>query len=294
MPDRNRYISMELVEHLADELETSPRMCKTVVLCGIGESTLHPELDQIVRKLSDTGVEVVMTTNGERMNTRRFEELVAQGLSGFNFSLNAATSETHRKVMRLKRFDQIMRNLQEIVEVRHKLYPHILLNVSFVVCNLNHHEVMDFVEFWRTKSISKIWLHPVNNRAGLLSEEARSVSMDMFERMYQSNELVTVDIFRNVAEEGNICKIASALIFLSADGEMRLCAMDYRRVTSYGILGQKSIREMHMEKLSGYARGEMTGFCSGCDFCPPRIKGVGQNSFLEDQRCSFPVSQVEG
>lgn len=289
IPDRNRYISMEVIEHLADELKRTPMMRKTVVLCGIGESTLHPELNRIVRTLSNVGVRVEITTNGERMNAQRFEELIAQGLSGFNFSLNAATSETHRKVMRLRRFDRIVDNLQEILEVRHRIYPHILLNVSFVVCNLNYHEVTDFVEFWRTKGVSQIWLHPINNRAGLLTEEVGSVALETFERRYHSDDLVKVDIFRNAAGKEHLCKIASSLIFISADGEMRLCAMDYQRVTSYGRLGQRSIREMHMEKLLGYARGEMAEFCSGCDFCPPGINRASHSSFVKDKGCSFPT-----
>lgn len=289
LPDRNRYVSMDVIEHLADEMKITPMLRKTVVLCGIGESTLHPELNRIVQTLSSAGARVEMTTNGERTNGKRFEELIEQGLSSFNFSLNAATSETHRKVMRLKRFDRIMDNLQEILEVRQHSFQHIPLNVSFVVCNLNHHEVTDFVEFWRTKGISQIWLHPINNRAGLLTKGVGSVDLGKFERKYQDDDLVTVDIFRNAVEKENLCKIARSLIFISSDGMVRLCAMDYQRLTSYGIVGQKPVREMHIEKLLGYARGEMTEFCIGCDFCPSGIVKASDNPFVIDNGYRLPA-----
>src|SRR5262245_22069315 len=95
MPDKKRFIAMELIERLAAELRRHPVL--GVVLCGIGESTLHPQLNEIVRTLADTGAKIEMTSHGGgRMDTRRFETLVDHGLSGFSFSLNAATAPTHQ------------------------------------------------------------------------------------------------------------------------------------------------------------------------------------------------------
>ena len=269
MPDRKRYLDLEVVERLADELRGEPKR-RQVVLCGIGESTLHPQLDRIVSTLAEAGAFVAMTTNGELLTPPRFEELAALGLASFNFSLNAATAETHRRVMKLKRFDRIVANLEEILELRRRAWPEVRVHASFVVCTANQHEVAAFVEYWRPRGPSQIWLHPVNNRAGLLGAEIKSASLDGFAAAYRDDPLVAVDIFRDHAEEDNLCKIASSLMFISADGEMRLCAMDYRRQTSYGNLRQKSLQQMHFEKLLGYVRGEQRDFCRGCDFCPSR------------------------
>ncbi|HEX5759809.1 MAG TPA: radical SAM protein [Thermoanaerobaculia bacterium] len=269
MPDRKRYLDLEVVERLADELRGEPKRWQ-VVLCGIGESTLHPQLDRIVSTLAEAGAFVAMTTNGELLTPRRFEELAALGLGSFNFSLNAATAETHRRVMKLKRFDRIVANLEEILELRRRAWPQVRVHVSFVVCTANQHEVAAFVEYWRPRGPSQIWLHPVNNRAGLLGAEIKSASLEGFAAAYRGDPLVAVDIFRDHAEEDNLCKIARSLMFISADGEMRLCAMDYRRQTSYGNLRQKSLQQMHFEKLLGYVRGEQRDFCRGCDFCPAR------------------------
>ena len=270
MPDKKQFLPMELVERLADEIRQTPPLL--IILCGIGESLLHPQLDRIVRTLSETGTRVEMTTHGGRMNVPRFEELVAQGMMGFNFSLNAATAETHRAVMRLKDFQQTVANLEEIVELRVRAYPHVAMHVSFVVCTLNYHEVVDFVEFWRPKGLSKIWLHPVNNRNGLRSPDVEASDMDTFARLYADDNQVQVDIFSDLGEEDDLCKVAKKLIFISADGEMRLCAMDYKRVTSYGNLMHKGLEEMHRGRLLRYLRGEMNEFCTGCDFCPVAIR----------------------
>ncbi|HEV7684315.1 MAG TPA: radical SAM protein [Pyrinomonadaceae bacterium] len=268
MPDKKTFIAMDLIDRLAGQLGQDQQKQKLVVLCGIGESTLHPQLDQIVKKLSATGAYVAMTTNGSRMHIELFEQLVKSGLISFNFSLNAATAETHQKVMRLKDYDQIVENLEQVLAFKQKRYPHIRVNVSFVVCDLNTHEVSDFVSRWRPRGVSEIWLHPVNNRAGLLSADVKAAQLEAYAELYKRDPLVVVDVFKHREVRDNICKIARSLMFISADGEMRLCAMDYGRKTTYGNLRKKSIQQMHFDKLLSYVRGEVRSLCAGCDFCP--------------------------
>jgi molybdenum cofactor biosynthesis enzyme MoaA len=271
MPDKKRFISMELIDRLAEELRQ--HHVNLIVLCGIGESTLHPKLDQIVQTLASTGTKIEMTTHGgARMNRERFETLIAQGLSGFHFSVNAATAETHRKVMKLKDFDRTVANLREVAELRNKKYRHVAMHASFVVCDANVHEAPDFVEMWRPYHLSQMWLHPLNNRNGLLSPDMKRVSLTPLAEKYQGDPKVLVDVFSELHEDVAVCKIARNMIFISVDGTMRLCAMDYRRSTSYGNLADRSLPDMQRAKISRYVRGQMNEFCGGCDFCPSGIR----------------------
>jgi molybdenum cofactor biosynthesis enzyme MoaA len=271
MPDKKRFISMELIDRLAYELRQ--HHVNLVVLCGIGESTLHPKLDQIVETLAATGTKIEMTTHGgARMNRQRFETLIARGLSGFHFSINAATGPTHQKVMRLKDFDKTVTNLRDVAELRNNKYRHVAMHASFVVCDANQHEAADFVEMWRPYHLSKMWLHPLNNRNGLLSSEVRRVSIDHLADRYAGDPKVLVDVFSDLHEDESVCKIAKSMIFISVDGTMRLCAMDYKRATSYGNLMERSLPDMQRAKISRYVRGQMNEFCEGCSFCPAGIR----------------------
>jgi MoaA/NifB/PqqE/SkfB family radical SAM enzyme len=270
MPDKRSFISMDLIYRLADDIQNKPGF--SITLCGIGESLLHPQLDEIVRILVDAGGKVDITTNGGRMTPERFEELATMGIAEIHFSLNAATAETHNKVMRLKNFDKIVSNLQAILDVHHRFYPYTYVQLSFVVCDINQHEAHDFVNFWKPQNPTNIWLHPLNNRNGLLSPDVKpAANMQELKRRYAGDEKVVVDVFGKVPAD-NVCKIARVMTFISVEGEMRLCAMDYKRSTSYGNLRNKRLHEMHFDKLEGYSRGEMNKFCSGCDFAPEAIR----------------------
>jgi MoaA/NifB/PqqE/SkfB family radical SAM enzyme/glycosyltransferase involved in cell wall biosynthesis len=272
MPDKSSFMRLEVVEALAGQLarEARPRQ---VILCGIGESTLHPELPAIVRALSQAGARVCMTTNGARLDGGRFRDLIAEGLQEVNFSLNAATPETHFQVMRLRGFDRVRRNLAEVLELKRGRFPHVKVHVSFVLCNRNRHEVERFVEEWRGEPVTQIWIHPLNNRAGLLAPGVEAVDPEPLARRYAADERVVVDLFRHHPEHGNVCKIAQGLDFISVGGEVRLCAMDYRRTTSYGNVGDDLLRHLHLEKILSYRRGETLGLCRGCDFYPGPAAG---------------------
>jgi MoaA/NifB/PqqE/SkfB family radical SAM enzyme len=271
MPDKKRFLSMDVVERLAKELRN--HRITGVVLCGIGESTLHPQLDQIVRTLAATGTKIEMTTHGgARMDPRRFETLVDCGLTGFSFSLNAATADTHQKVMKLKDFERTVGNLREVIALRDRSHKHVSIHVSFVVCDANQHEAAAFVEQWREHRAVRIWLHPLNNRNGLLSPNLKPVSMDGLVAAYRDDPQVVVDVFGHLHDDDHLCKIAKAMVFISVDGTMRLCAMDYRRATSYGNLLERSLPDMQRTKVSKYLRGEMNDFCRTCDFCPSGIR----------------------
>ncbi|HKY43024.1 MAG TPA: radical SAM protein [Pyrinomonadaceae bacterium] len=277
MPDRTLYLPVEFVEALARHLDSAKRK-PNVVFCGIGESTMHPELEKITRIVASTGTLVSMTTNGARMTTDFFRRLTAAGMTAFNFSLNATTAETHRKMMKFKAFDKINQVLDEILFLRRTTHNRTIVNVSFVVCEENEHEVDHFVNYWRPRGVSQIWLHPVNNRAGLLTEAARPVDLEKYVHKYMYDPLVVVDVLPKQNAGDDICKVARSFIFISAEGEMRLCAMDYRRETHYGNIGAVSLQSAHNKKLLAFLSGETRSICESCDFFPESCRQtVGNN-----------------
>ncbi|MHC4267821.1 MAG: glycosyltransferase [Planctomycetota bacterium] len=262
-----KFISMDLINILAEQIsrETGARQ---VILCGIGESTLHPKLEDIVDILSKAGAKVCMTTNGSLMNVDKFKQLADSGMVEFNFSLNANTTETHRHVMKMHNFKSIQSNLSAILDYKKKAYHAIDINVSFVLCKQNQHEVFDFVEEWRNTGVSKIWIHPVNHRAGLLSKDVNTVDISRIAERFAGDDMVIVDIFKHLPDDGDVCKIAQLLDFISVDGDMLLCALDYTRSSLIGNLKDTTLQQMHLTKFLKYKQKDIKDICHSCDFLP--------------------------
>jgi MoaA/NifB/PqqE/SkfB family radical SAM enzyme/GT2 family glycosyltransferase len=264
---KNAHMSMTVVRRIAEHLRAE-NGGRRVVLCGIGEPTLHPQLEDIVRELADVSSELCITTNGTRMNGALFERLVRCGLTEVNFSLNAATAATHRRVMNLRNFDGVIANVNEIVDLYRDRHPRVTVNVSFVLCDLNQHEAVSFADHWRTRNVTNVWIHPLNNRAGLLSPAVKPADPSFLEKRYADDPKVVVALFPHGTVHEKICRIARDIDFISVDGSMRLCAMDYKRATFFGHADTLSLQEMHLAKMLSYIRGDTELTCQGCDFCP--------------------------
>jgi MoaA/NifB/PqqE/SkfB family radical SAM enzyme len=269
--DRSRrFIELDKVHALAGGLrhEATP----TVVLCGIGEPTLHPELHEIIGVLSAAGVNVCLTTNGWSLSVARVDQMVARGLRELNVSLNAASADVHASLMQLRNFDEIVSACREIAAARDR-WPSLKLHVSFVLTEANEHEVETFVDTWDRAGISRIWLHPLTNRSGLIAPSCRRAhTVDLAER-FAGRPRVLVDLFPNGEGPANLCRVARGVDFISVEGDMLLCAQDYKARHRFGNLDHSSIGELHQNKVLEHLRGATAATCSSCSFCPSGFRG---------------------
>lgn len=271
----NKYLPMPMVERIAEQIEQDG-IRRKIVLCGIGEPTLHPDVEAIIRMLTSAGAMVCMTNNGSRMDIARFERYAEAGLREVNFSINAATEETRQRVMKQKNFDRVKKNVRDVLELRDSKYPHIEVHVSFVLCAQNHHEVDEFVAEWRDSTANHLWVHPVNNRANLLEEEDGLYDPMAIAKRYAGNNRVIVDLWDHgfAPESANMCSVAQATQFVSADGDVLLCALDHERKNILGNVMDRSLLYLQMQKLDDYRHGRFNDFCEGCTYCPRTHKSV--------------------
>jgi MoaA/NifB/PqqE/SkfB family radical SAM enzyme len=120
------------------------RVIRMYGLEGNGEPTLYERFDDLAAELLRNGATAYLITNGDRLTPASVDALVARGLDAVNFSLNAATAETHRRIMKLKDFDRVLGNIRRFVSAR-GAKPRPIVSVSMVVTRDNVHEVVDFI-----------------------------------------------------------------------------------------------------------------------------------------------------
>jgi MoaA/NifB/PqqE/SkfB family radical SAM enzyme len=271
----NKYLPMEVVERIAEELRHDG-IRRKIVLCGIGEPTLHPEVVNIVRILTEAGAEVCMTNNGSRMDTDRFTNLAEAGLQEVNFSVNATTDETRQLVMKQKNFERVRQNVRDVLALRDAQFPHIEVHLSFVLCPQNQHEVDDFVREWRDCTANALWIHPVNNRANLLTSEYGQINAEEVARRYSRDPRVIVDLWDHgfAPDAANLCSVVQATQFITSDGDILLCALDHERKNILGNVMSKSLVRLQTEKLDRYRHGHFNEFCEGCTYCPRTHKSL--------------------
>lgn len=140
---------------------------------GNGEPTLYDRFDELLFRVTSRGAAVYLISNGERLSADQIALLLASPTDAINFSLNAATAETHRRVMKLKGWDNVIRNISRFVRWRGGATAP-LLSVSMVVTRDNAHEVQQFLHFaeWQLK-VDRILIRPLSeiaNDSGVIED----------------------------------------------------------------------------------------------------------------------------
>ncbi|MCX5873743.1 MAG: radical SAM/SPASM domain-containing protein [Deltaproteobacteria bacterium] len=118
-----------------------------VDLTGSGEPLMNEALDQMVRIAKDSGCRVGFSTNGVLLTPDRLDKLLAAGLDWVAFSVDAATSETYKKIRVGASFEDVLDNLEYIKSVRNSRNDRCpSLMIFFVMMKANYFELPDMVE----------------------------------------------------------------------------------------------------------------------------------------------------
>ena len=114
-----------------------------------GEPMLDSHLEDKVRYIRDRGiVDIIVTTNAVYLSPARSRKLIEAGVTKLHVSMDAATQETYT-VCRGGDLAKVEANILEFVAIRDQMGSRLpILRTSFVVNELNEHEVELFEQKW--------------------------------------------------------------------------------------------------------------------------------------------------
>lgn len=223
----------ELSTELFDKLfkEAKEKGLSSINLSHGGEPLLNKNIINIVKKSKEAGIlDILIHTNGSLLTKEISKNLVEAGLTKINFSLDAATEETYKKVRIGGDFNKVMKNFLDFLEVKKKFgksYPRV--RVSFVYMDVNKHESQQFLDFWKDK-------------ANLVAfQDCRDYSKDLDD--------IEVD-----EKKEYLCEGLWHLMMISADGSIMPCLQDYRHECTLGNLKTHTIEECWKSEKMGQLR----------------------------------------
>jgi MoaA/NifB/PqqE/SkfB family radical SAM enzyme len=136
------YMAMPIIERLIDDIKD---FHPTITLFG-GEPLLHPQWEEIVKRIKGAGLRCNMISNGVLLR-KRAEEAVALGLDEIIFSLDGP-AEVHDAIRGGKGvFDRALEGFQHLQDAKErygKKKP--LVNVNTVIWEQNYTMLHDIVE----------------------------------------------------------------------------------------------------------------------------------------------------
>jgi radical SAM protein with 4Fe4S-binding SPASM domain len=106
-----------------------------------------------IKAAKDHGfIDIMMNTNGVLLNEKISNDIIDSGLTRLLIGFDGNSKETYEKVRVGANYDQVKANIEKFLSIRKKRNSKLpLVRLSFVVTEVNKHEVVDFYEYWKDK-----------------------------------------------------------------------------------------------------------------------------------------------
>ena len=117
---------------------------KSIMYAGEGEPLIHKQINEIVAKTKEVGIDVSFTTNAVAMNDR-FIENSLQHTSWVKVSLNGGSAKSYAQVHQTREIDfqRVINNLKKAVEFRNKNKLNCTIGVQSVLLPENADEMVN-------------------------------------------------------------------------------------------------------------------------------------------------------
>jgi MoaA/NifB/PqqE/SkfB family radical SAM enzyme len=231
-----------------------------VLLHGIGEPLLNPDLFRMITYLKGRGVTVVFNSDAIGLTEKKRRDLIQSGLDELRVSMDAATPETYRAIRGVATFDRVVENVTALGELKREsavLLPKIAL--WFTVMKKNLEELPLFIRLAAKMSAAQVNVQRlVHYGEGLavqdqsvygtltameetLLAEASRLSQELGVVLSASGNTTPVESLRPEERERpwSGCQRPWSLSYITANGNVLPCCISPWTAKDYGglILG---------------------------------------------------------
>lgn len=142
-----RHLSFEEFKHIIDQF---PGL-KWTNLTGEGEAFFNPDYLKMIEYLKSNGTCVYLVDTFDQMNEETSRRLIEMGVDGIYLSIDAATKETYEKIKVGCKFDRVINNLRNFIELKKEMRSPIPeLCVRYTLTSYNVKEIPQFMELMHT------------------------------------------------------------------------------------------------------------------------------------------------
>jgi radical SAM protein with 4Fe4S-binding SPASM domain len=261
--------SADLTPERASELLSQLPSVRRVVLHGIGEPTLNPQLPEIIDVVKARGAYALFNTNGLLLRGTLLEALVHSGLDEVRISVDAATPETYKLVRGADMFSRVIANAAALSETRKRLNsttPRSSLWMTGLKSNIR--ELPELVRIAADAGISEVYIQRLvysernlaradealygqmgdAEREGL--ESAERVAKELGVTLRGSSEAMPVEQAPEFAERPwSACRRPTSLMYITANGNVLPCCIAPFTDAPYGSLILGNTGRMSLEEI---------------------------------------------
>ncbi|MBI5050223.1 MAG: radical SAM protein [Nitrospirae bacterium] len=255
---RHDYMQMlpeDMLMRIIDEVAAMG--IKSIAYTGGGEPLTNPATVKALYKTTEYGLDAALVTNGGLLNEENIEAIVKNCMY-VRISVDAGSNNVHKQLhlpnnQRDDEFQQIIKSIEWLVQVRRKLGAAIEIGVGFLVFPANYQQVFDTASLMKDIGIDYIQIRPAYMQGVKLSEKIWHETKEQMERaLTLSNGSFKVfpilhrfDEVENLERGYSKCLGHALVGVVGANGKMYLCCQlrGYEKYC-FGDLHESSFKEI--------------------------------------------------
>jgi hypothetical protein len=259
-----------VVEHREVVARAFPDSKLDVVFCGMGEPLLHPRVTEYVRRATDAGLGVYLSSNGSLLDEVTGRALLDAGLEALFLNIGEY-GDAYDATYRLP-FEQTRDRVTTFAELAEE-------RCQVIAVIVDHRgdpgHVAAVRDYWSALGIVGAHIHPLNNRGGSLAVE---------HMQYQDHPHVRQawDALDGAAGTP-MCEVPFYFMFIGYDGRYHLCSSDWEKRTDLGSVFDRSLVDATSERVGHVAK--RSPVCRTCCHDPTNrlaeVLGAGDSDDLD-------------
>ena len=142
------YMHFDSFKRLVDECVNNN--CPSIGLSFINEPLMDPDFLDRLNYVTEAGImDVHLNSNAMLLTPDFVESILDSGVTRVCFSIDASTKETFMKMRPNLDYDVVVANIKNFIATRNARGQQLpLVRVSFLLNDINNHELDDFKETW--------------------------------------------------------------------------------------------------------------------------------------------------
>jgi radical SAM protein with 4Fe4S-binding SPASM domain len=248
---------------------------REIIPSTMGEPLMYKNFDEIINLCHEFGLKLNLTTNGSFVikGAKKWAELLVPVLSDIKISWNGATKETHEKIMRGSKWENVTENLKTFLNVRDNYFHNtgktcsVTLQLTFLETNLP--EIYDLTKMAIELGIDRIkghhlWAHfeEIKHLSMRRSPEAIKRWNSEVEKIYELKDkmllpngkkiklenftILNVDATEDLAP-GGACPFLGKEAWINPEGKFSPCCAPDELRKQLGNFG--NVNETKLEKI---------------------------------------------
>ncbi|MCV3482454.1 radical SAM/SPASM domain-containing protein [Campylobacter sp. CNRCH_2014_0184h] len=246
------YLPFEVFKRLVDECDE--HQCPSVGVSQTNEPLLDPDIIERLQYVSSKKniIDIHFNTNASLLTEEVSRKLLDTNITRMNFSIDAYTEETYNKIRLGLNFKNVIKNIENFINLREKLNVKLpIIRVSFLLQEINKHELEDFKRYWVDK--------------------VDYVSIQRYVPISPFDDDRSLAISESPISGKQKCSYPFESLFIHGDGLVVPCASHRAKHISVGNINNNSIYEIwHSEKMNELRMAHKNGCLKStklCDTC---------------------------